>query len=151
MGIQHCGKFKFWYNKFILNWRGQKNGIYKAIGDNRYIFTEWDIWKYPDKWNYYHERTLTTHLRKTSWRLKFIQKIWTKQCTKSWYYYKRWKNQGTIFMVKKLPDTNLNVVVRVVLETDEIGWKNSVMTFYRIREKNLKKLIKKNTLLYKKE
>jgi len=46
-------------------------------------------------------------------------------------------------MVKKLPDTNLNVVVRVVLETDEIGWKNSVMTFYRIREKNLKKLIKK--------
>ena len=48
-------------------------------------------------------------------------------------------------MVKKLPDTNLNVVVRVVLETDEIGWKNSVMTFYRIREKNLKKLIKKNT------
>lgn len=41
-------------------------------------------------------------------------------------------------MVKKLPDTNLNVVVRVVLETDEIGWKNSVMTFYRIREKNLK-------------
>lgn len=61
------------------------------------------------------------------------------------------KNQGTIFMVKKLPDTNLNVVVRVVLETDEIGWKNSVMTFYRIREKNLKKLIKKNTLLYKKE
>ena len=61
------------------------------------------------------------------------------------------KNQGTIFMVKKLPDTNLNVVVRVVLETDEIGWENSVMTFYRIREKNLKKLIKKNTLLYKKE
>lgn len=54
-------------------------------------------------------------------------------------------------MVKKLPYTNLNVVVRVVLETDEIGWKNSVMTFYRIREKNLKKLIKKNTLLYKKE
>ena len=41
---------------------------------------------------------------------------------------------------KKLPDTNLNVVVRVVLETDEIGWKNSVMTFYRIREKNLKKI-----------
>lgn len=40
-------------------------------------------------------------------------------------------------MVKKLPDTNLNVVVRVVLETDEIGWKNSVMTFYRIREKNV--------------
>ena len=43
------------------------------------------------------------------------------------------KNQGTLFMVKKLPDTNLNVVVRVVLETDEIGWKNSVMTLFAKR------------------
>ena len=29
--------------------------------------------------------------------------------------------------------------------------KNSVMTFYRIRERNLKKLIEKNGVLYKKE
>lgn len=61
------------------------------------------------------------------------------------------KHNGTVFMIKKLPDTNLNVVVRVVLETDESQLKNSVMTFYRIREKNLKKLIEKNGLLYKKE
>lgn len=61
------------------------------------------------------------------------------------------KNKGTIFMVKKLPDTNLNVVVRVVLESDDMNLKNSVMTFYRIRKKNLQKLIAKNTLLYKKE
>lgn len=61
------------------------------------------------------------------------------------------KNEGTIFMIKKLPDTNLNVVVRVVLETDDNKRKNSVMTFYRIRERNLKKLIEKNGLLYKKE
>ncbi len=68
-------------------------------------------------------------------------------------------------MVKKLPETNLNVVVRVVLETDDSKnvvvrvvletddskLKNSVMTFYRIREKNLKKLIEKNGMLYKKE
>ena len=54
-------------------------------------------------------------------------------------------------MVKRLPDTNLNVVVRVVLDTDKEGLKNSVMTFYRIRERNLKKLIEKNGLLYKKE
>lgn len=54
-------------------------------------------------------------------------------------------------MVKKLPETNLNVVVRVVLETDDNNLKNSVMTFYRIRDKNLKKLIEKNRLLYKKE
>lgn len=61
------------------------------------------------------------------------------------------KNTGTVFMVKKLPETNLNVVVRVVLETDDSKLKNSVMTFYRIREKNLRKLIEKNRLLYKKE
>lgn len=61
------------------------------------------------------------------------------------------KHNGTVFMVKKLPDTNLNVVVRVVLETDDSKLKNSIMTFYRIREKNLKKLIEKNRLLYKKE
>lgn len=61
------------------------------------------------------------------------------------------KNKGTVFMVMKLPDTNLNVVSRLALDTDEKGLKNSVMTFYRIRKRNLKKLIEKNTLLYKKE
>ena len=61
------------------------------------------------------------------------------------------KHCGTVFMVKKLSETNLTVVVRVVLETDDSKLKNSVMTFYRIREKNLKKLIEKNSLLYKKE
>lgn len=59
------------------------------------------------------------------------------------------KNDGTVFMIKKLPETNLNIIVRVVLETDG-PLKNSVMTFYRIRERNLKKLIEKNKLLYKK-
>lgn len=60
------------------------------------------------------------------------------------------KHNGTVFMVKRLPETNLNVVVRVVLKTDDSKLKNSVMTFYRIREKNLEKLIEKNVLLYKK-
>ncbi len=46
------------------------------------------------------------------------------------------KHEGTVFMVKKLPDTNLNVVCRLALSTDEKGLKNSVMTFYRIRERN---------------
>jgi hypothetical protein len=61
------------------------------------------------------------------------------------------KHEGTVFMVKRIPDTNLNVVVRVALETDEEGLKNSVMTFYRIRERNLRKLSEKNKLLYKRE
>ncbi len=67
------------------------------------------------------------------------------------YIIKDYKNAGTVFMVRKLPDTNLNVVLRLALDTDKSGLRNSVMTFYRIRERNLKKLIKKNALLYRKE
>lgn len=61
------------------------------------------------------------------------------------------EHNGTVFMVKKLPETNLNVVVRLALNTDKQGLKNSVMTFYRIREKNLKKLEIKHKVLYKLE
>lgn len=61
------------------------------------------------------------------------------------------QNEGTIYAVKRLSGTNLNVVVRLALVTDEDGYKNSVMTFYRIREKNLKKLEIKHKVLYKKE
>ncbi|WP_294409268.1 hypothetical protein [uncultured Ruminococcus sp.] len=61
------------------------------------------------------------------------------------------KNENTVFVTKKLENTNLNLVVKVILETDEDELKNSVMTFYRIRDKNLRKLINKNKTLYKKE
>ena len=61
------------------------------------------------------------------------------------------KKEGTVFMIKKLPETNLNVVVRVALEREDSRLKNSVITFYRVREKNLQKLIKKHDLLYKTE
>lgn len=61
------------------------------------------------------------------------------------------KNFGTVFLIKKLSDTNLNVVLRLVLENEDCRLKNSVMTFWRIRESNLNKLIKKNEILYKKE
>lgn len=54
-------------------------------------------------------------------------------------------------MIKKLPETNLNVVSKLALDTDKNELKNSVMTFYRIRERNLKKLIAKNALLYRNE
>lgn len=67
------------------------------------------------------------------------------------YIIKDNKNENTVFMVKKLPDINLNVISKLALDTDKSGLKNSVMTFYRIRERNLKKLITKNTLLYSKE
>ena len=61
------------------------------------------------------------------------------------------KSVGTIFMVKKLADTNLNVVIRLVLSTDKKELKNSVMTSYRLRDRNLRKMLEKNEVLYKKE
>ncbi len=61
------------------------------------------------------------------------------------------KNKGTVFMVKQLPSENMNVVIRLALSEDEPKLKNSVMTAYRIREKNLIKLEHKNKVLYKKE
>ena len=61
------------------------------------------------------------------------------------------KNDNTVFMVKSLDETNLNVVAKLILDTEETDYKNSVMTFYRIRNKNLVKLEKKNKTLYKKE
>lgn len=61
------------------------------------------------------------------------------------------KNEGTVFLIKHLPDCNINVVVRLALEIENKGLKNSVMTFYRIRTKNLEKLLKKNKEIYRKE
>ena len=61
------------------------------------------------------------------------------------------KNIGTVFLIKKMPETNLNIIIRLALNTDKTGIKNSVMTFYRLRNRNRNKLIAKNKLLYKKE
>lgn len=61
------------------------------------------------------------------------------------------KHAGTVFPVRRLEESNLNVVVRLALETDKNEYKNSVMTFYRLRDRNLKKLLEKNRLLYSRE
>ncbi|MCM1268334.1 MAG: PBECR2 nuclease fold domain-containing protein [Bacteroidales bacterium] len=67
------------------------------------------------------------------------------------YIIKDNKNKNTVFMIKKLSNTNLNVVSKLALDTDKKELKNSVMTFYRIRERNLTKLLSKNIILYKKK
>lgn len=61
------------------------------------------------------------------------------------------KNENTVFLIKRLDNTNLNVVARVILERENSDLKNSVMTFYRIRSRNLLKLMEKNKILYKSE
>ena len=79
--------------------------------------------------------------------LKYIE----ESVTNPDYIINDGKNAGTVFMVKKLDEMNINVVVIVALSSDKTGIKNSVMTFHRLRDKNLMKIIKKNVLLYKKE
>ena len=59
------------------------------------------------------------------------------------------KHPTTVLMIKHLPDSNLNVVVRLALDPEHPDYKNSIMTFYRIRESNLAKLRKKSKTLYK--
>lgn len=62
------------------------------------------------------------------------------------------KNEGTVFLVSKLDNTNLNTIVRLsVADMDNPDHKNSVMTFYRIRTKNLEKLMAKHKVLYIKQ
>lgn len=59
------------------------------------------------------------------------------------------KKEGTVFMVLRMDSINLNTVVRLsVARTDSPEHKNSVMTFYRIRSKNLTKLLEKHKVLY---
>ena len=80
---------------------------------------------------------------------KLFLKYGVSTVTKPDFIIKDGKCQGTIFMVKRLADTNINVVVRVALSTDKKGLKNSVMTSYRLRDRNLKKMLKRNEVLYK--
>lgn len=59
------------------------------------------------------------------------------------------KHIATVFMIKRFININLNAVVRLAMGTDSGELKNSVMTFYRIRESNLTKLINKNKVIFK--
>ena len=63
------------------------------------------------------------------------------------------KYNNTIMMIKKMEkeNINVNVIVRLILEKDIKKRKNSIMTFYRVRNKNLKKLIKRNKIIYKRK
>jgi len=61
------------------------------------------------------------------------------------------KNVGTVLMIMKLPDSNLNMVIRLAFESDDEGLMNSIMTFYRVRASNLKRLLSKNKIIYNKE
>ena len=61
------------------------------------------------------------------------------------------KNKSTVMYIKYIEETNVNIVVRLSLETEGSNYKNSIITSYRVGTKNLKRLTKNNKMLYKKE
>lgn len=61
------------------------------------------------------------------------------------------KNINTIMFIKHIQDTNINIIVRLAVKNDDKHPKNSIMTFYRIRNSNLRKMINKNKTIYKNE
>ena len=62
------------------------------------------------------------------------------------------KNAATILLVKSIADMNCNMVLRLALLTDEDTEKqNSIMTFHRIRDSYLKRLLSRKKILYKSE
>ncbi len=61
------------------------------------------------------------------------------------------KNSATALFVKRVEQSNLNVVVRLKIEgSDADDLHSSVITMYRLGDKTLKRLLKKNKLLYTK-
>ncbi len=61
------------------------------------------------------------------------------------------KNTNTVMYIKYIEETNLNIVIRLSLQIENTGYKNSIITAYRVGAKNLKRFIKNNKTLYKKE
>lgn len=61
------------------------------------------------------------------------------------------ENKDTLFFIDKLEKNNLNVVVKLNTTNDKKHPKNSIMTAWIIRDKNLKKLQRKNKTIYKNE
>ena len=61
------------------------------------------------------------------------------------------KNKNTIFLINKVLKDSLNVVIRLNTTNDIKHPKNSIMTAWIVRDSNLKKIRKRNKIIYKNE
>ena len=59
------------------------------------------------------------------------------------------KNKDTLFLIDKLDKNNLNVVVKLNTTNSREHPKNSIMTAWIVRNRNLQKLREKNKTIYK--
>lgn len=61
------------------------------------------------------------------------------------------RNKNTVFYIKYIEETNLNIVIRLTLETEGNNRKNSIITSYQLGAKTLKRFKKNNKTLYNRE
>ena len=60
-------------------------------------------------------------------------------------------HKDTIMTIKKIENTNLNIIIALSITDEKNIYQNSVITAYRIRDKNLRKFEIKHKLIYKKQ
>ena len=55
---------------------------------------------------------------------------------------------GTVLLIKQIENTNVSAVTRLSLTTDQDGYKNSIITFHRMRKKSVRNKVKKGRIIY---
>ena len=59
------------------------------------------------------------------------------------------KNENTAMFIKHIEETNINVVVKLAFANNINNMHSSVITMYPLGIKTLKRIIKKNSIIYK--
>lgn len=59
------------------------------------------------------------------------------------------KHPNTAMFIRHIEETNINVIVRIAYAKEDSDRESSVITMYRLRERNKEKLIKKHIVVYK--
>lgn len=61
------------------------------------------------------------------------------------------KNENTAMFIGRVEQTNINVIIKLAFEDASSDLESSVITMYRLGEKTLRRLIKKNSVVYRRE
>ena len=61
------------------------------------------------------------------------------------------KNINTAVFIRRVEDTNLNVIIKLAIQDNEAKMKSSVITLYPMSDKRLRRMIKKSKVVYKTE
>ena len=67
------------------------------------------------------------------------------------YALKDYKNTDTALFLKKIEDYSINLVVKLSVSNSDKGMENSTITVYRVREREVKRLQKKNKIIFDKK